>query len=130
MADESGPDLLGGLGGLLGSSAQPGGGGGMDFAGATDAVRRLLEDPVAIGALNGFLADGSDLRTALERTAGVVPAAVAPIATLLATPGVLEDLSGSLGGLLGGASSSAAPLEGIDPSDAGSLLGRLLGGER
>lgn len=130
MADESGPDLLGGLDGLLGSSAQPGGAGGLDLAAATDAVRRLLADREAMTALNGFIADGSDLRTALERTAGAVPLATGPIDTLLANPGILEDLGGSLAGLLGGASSSAASPEGIDLPDAGSMLGRLLGGER
>jgi len=116
---------------LLGSSAQPGGAGGMDFASAESAVRQLLDDGDAMAALRGFLDRGDDLRAALGATADAVPSAAAPIATLLANPGVLQDISGSLGGLIAGAQRGPGDADdGVDLSDAGSLLGKLFGGER
>jgi hypothetical protein len=130
MGDETGPG--GGVfDALLGSSAQPGGAGGMDFASAEAAVRRLLDDGDAMAALRGFLDRGDDLTSALGETARAVPSAAEPIATLLANPGVLQDIGGSLGGLIGGAQRGTADAPaGIDITDAGSLLGKLFGGER
>lgn len=116
---------------LLGSSAQPGGAGGMDFAAAEVAVHQLLDDREAMAALRGFVDRGDDLRSALGATADAVPSAAAPIATLLANPGVLQDIGGSLGGLIAGAQRGAGDeSDGMDLADAGTLLGKLFGGER
>ncbi len=116
---------------LLGSGAQPGGAGGMDFASAEAAVRQLLGDGDAMAALRGFLDRGDDLQAALGATAQAVPSVAAPIATLLANPGVLQDIMGSLGGLIGGAQRGTADApDGVDVADAGALLGKLFGGER
>jgi hypothetical protein len=130
MGEEKGPGG-GMLDAPLGSSDQPGGAGGMDVASAEAAVRQLLDDGDAMAALRGFLDRGDDLPSALGETADAVPSAAAPIATLLAAPGVLEDIAGSLGGLIAGAQRGTgdAP-EGLDLSDAGALLGKLFGGER
>jgi len=130
MGEQQGPG--GGMfDALLGSGAQPGGAGGMDFASAEVAVRQLLDDGDAMAALRGFLDRGDDLRTALGATADAVPSAAAPIATLLANPGVLQDIAGSLGGLIAGAQRGPGDAgDGPDPADAGAILGKLFGGER
>jgi hypothetical protein len=130
MGEEKGPGG-GTFDALVGSSAQPGGAGGMDFTAAEAAVRQLLDDGDAMTALRGFLDRGDDLPSALGETAQAVPAAAAPIATLLANQGVLQDITGSLGGLIAGAQRGTgdAP-DGLDVSDAGALLGKLFGGER
>jgi hypothetical protein len=130
MGEEKGPGD-GTVDALLGGRSQPGGAGGADVAAAEAAVRRLLDDGDAMAALRGFLDRGDDLPSALGETAQAVPAAAAPIATLLADPGLLQDITGSLGGLIAGAhrGTGDAP-EGLDVSDAGALLGKLFGGER
>lgn len=127
MGDGSDSNPLGGLGNLLGSGAQPGGAGGMDFSAATDAVSLLLANPEAMGMIRDLVAEGSPLREALGATAQRVPAAAPAIQTLLDNPGVLEDLSASMGGLIGGGADGKAPAE-VDLSDAGSILGKLFGG--
>jgi hypothetical protein len=129
MGEEKGPGD-GTVDALVGSSAESGGAGGTDFAATEAAVRQLLDDGDAMAALRGFLDNGDDLRSALGETADAVPSAAAPIATLLANPGVLQDITGSLGGLIVGAQRGTgdAP-EGLDLADAGSLLGKLFGGE-
>ena len=130
MGDQTGPGG-GAFDALLGSSAQPGGAGGMDFASAETAVRRLLDDGDAMAALRGFLDRGDDLTTALGEVARTVPSAAEPVATLLANPGILQDIGGSLAGLMGGAQRGTADAPaGIDVSDAGALLGKLFGGDR
>ena len=60
---------------LLGSGAQPGGAGGLDFADLTGSVQQLLDDREAMGALRRYLDEGRGLRPALEATAGTVPTA-------------------------------------------------------
>jgi hypothetical protein len=129
MGDERGSNPLGGLEGLLGSGAQPGGAGGMDFSQATDAVSQLLANPDAMAAVKSSIADGSSLREALGVAAQKVPAATGPIDTLLANPGVLEELSASMSGLIGGTPPDGGAAE-VDHADAGSILGKLFGGDR
>lgn len=129
MGDGSGSNPLGGLGNLLGSGAQPGGAGGMDLSAATDAVSSLLADPQAMGMIRDLVAEGTPLREALGTTAQRVPAAAPAIQTLLDNPGVLEDISVSMGGFIGGTADGGKPQE-VDLSDAGSILGKLFGGDR
>ena len=129
--DAAGPgDPADRFSGLLGSGAQPGGAGGLDFADLTGSIQQLLADSEAMGALRRYLDEGRGLRSALEATAETVPSAGRRSSTCSRTPGSSTTWARRSVTSIAGGGAPASGEGGPSPESLPGILGILLGGAR